>query len=398
MPAEVATTGELSEEVDAARTAQARDDGVPAEVATTGELSEELDAARTAQARDDGVPAEVVTTAGGRASGDRYVALVPGHRGAPQLSEEVDDTLTAHARDDGVPAEVATTGELSEEVDDTLTAHARDDGVPAEVITTAGGRASGDRHLALVPGHRGAPRGAKPRLPNYVWTALILAAAGSGLLLQLRQPLDSSETRSAAISDQPATAIASEPSVPEVPRLAASEPEPKERASKAPAGKPSGSATAIASEPSVPEVPRLAASEPEPKERASKAPAGKPSGSAVASGRAPARKVAAPRAAPALPQANTATSVPAPAPKIQASVAAPATEPLAKTATLVFDVSPWGAIYIDGKPQGTTPPVKTLDVPPGTHRIEVRNSAQLPYLSSQTLQPGDVRRIRHNFQ
>jgi hypothetical protein len=284
-----------------------------------------------------------------------------------ELSEAVDDALTAHARNDGAPAEVAMTAELSEAVDDTLTAHARDDGAPAEVVTTAGGRASGDRHLALVPGHRGAPQGAKLRLPNYVWIALILAAAGSGLLWQWRQSLDSGETRSAAISDQPATAIASEPSVPEEPRLAASEPEPKERASKAPGGKPSGSA--------------------------------------VASGRAPARKVqpsvAAPARARVLPQANTATSVPAPAPKIQASVAAPATErdiPLVKTATLVFDVSPWGEIYIDGKPHGTTPPVKTLDLPPGRHRIEVRNSAQLPYLSSHTLQPGDVRRIRHHFE
>jgi hypothetical protein len=282
------------------------------------------------------------------------------------LSEVVDDTLTAHARHDGAPAEVAMTAGLSEAVDDTLTAHARDDGAPAEVVTAARGRASGDRHLALVPGHRGAPQGAKLRFPNYVWIALILAAAGSGLLWQWRQSLDSGETRSAAISDHPATAIASEPSVPEEPRLAAPEPEPKERASKAPGVEPSGSA--------------------------------------VASGRAPARKVkpsvAAPAKARLLPQA-TATSVPAPAPEIQASVAAPATErdiPLVKTATLVFDVSPWGEIYVDGRLHGTTPPAMTVGLPPGWYRIEVRNSARPPYLSYTTLEPGEVRRIRHHFE
>jgi len=226
---------------------------------------------------------------------------------------------------------------LSEEVDGALAPHARDDGVPAEVATTAGGRASGDRHVALVPGHRGAPQAAKLRLPNYAWIALILAAAGSGLLWQWRQSPDPSETRSAAVSDEPATAIASEPSVPDEPRLAASKPELKKRASKASAGRPPGSA--------------------------------------VASG-APARKIHPSAAALATAQAL----------------------PPAKTATLVFDVSPWGEIYVNGKPHGTTPPVKTLDLPPGRHRIEVRNSAQPPYLSFSTLQPGDVRRIRHDFE
>jgi eukaryotic-like serine/threonine-protein kinase len=225
---------------------------------------------------------------------------------------------------------------LSEEVDGALAARARDDGMPAEVATTAGGRAFGDRHVALVPGHRGAPQAAKLRLPKSALIALILAAGGSSLLWQWWQSPDPSETRSAAISDEPATAIASEPSVPDEPRLAASKPEPKKRASKAPAGRPPGSAVAS---------------------------------------NAPARKIQ--------PSAALAT--------------APALPP-AKTATLVFDVSPWGEIYVNGKPHGTTPPVKTLDLPPGRHRIEVRNSAQPPYLSFSTLQPGDVRRVLHDFE
>jgi hypothetical protein len=88
-------------------------------------------------------------------------------------------------------------------------------------------------------------------------------------------------------------------------------------------------------------------------------------------------------------------------PPAVALASAPASAPVpppVKTAALVFDVSPWGEIYVDGTRHGTTPPVKTLDLPPGRYRIEVRNSARPPYLSYTTLEPGDVRRIRHQFE
>jgi hypothetical protein len=91
--------------------------------------------------------------------------------------------------------------------------------------------------------------------------------------------------------------------------------------------------------------------------------------------------------------------------KIEPPAVALATEPAsaplpppAKTATLVFDVSPWGEIYVDGKLHGTTPPVKTVDLPPGRHRIELRNPAQPHYVVHTTLEAGDVRRIRHQFE
>jgi serine/threonine protein kinase len=71
--------------------------------------------------------------------------------------------------------------------------------------------------------------------------------------------------------------------------------------------------------------------------------------------------------------------------------------PLSKTALLVFAVSPWGEIYINGKLHGTTPPIATLDLPPGRHRIEVRNPSQPAYVTYATVRAGDVRRIRHEF-
>ena len=241
-------------------------------------------------------------------------------------------------------------GELGEEVDGVLTAHARDEAVSAAAGTTDE-RASDDRNVVLMPRHRGAPQRAKLRLPTYALTVLILAVAGSGFQWQWRQSLGSSEADSATPSEEPATAITFEPSIPDEPRLSASAPEPQK-----------------------------AASEPEPKKRASKAPGRKPSRSAVASGSAPAQEIE----PPAVALATEPASAPLPPP--------------AKTATLVFHVSPWGEIYVDRKLHGTTPPLKTVDLPPGRHRIELRNSDQPHYVIYTTLEPGDVRRIRHQFE
>lgn len=67
------------------------------------------------------------------------------------------------------------------------------------------------------------------------------------------------------------------------------------------------------------------------------------------------------------------------------------------TARLILAVSPRGELYINGKHQGTTPPITTLDLEPGMHRVEVRNGSRRPYLTYMTMEAGDVRRIRHDF-
>jgi len=66
-------------------------------------------------------------------------------------------------------------------------------------------------------------------------------------------------------------------------------------------------------------------------------------------------------------------------------------------AKLIIAVAPRGEIYIDGKHYGTTPPITTLDLEPGMHRIEIRSGSRRPYVTYMTLQAGDVRRIRHEF-
>jgi hypothetical protein len=67
------------------------------------------------------------------------------------------------------------------------------------------------------------------------------------------------------------------------------------------------------------------------------------------------------------------------------------------TARLILAVSPRGEIYVDGKHHGTTPPITTLDLEPGMHRIELRSPARKPFLTYMTVEAGDVRRIRHDF-
>jgi len=67
------------------------------------------------------------------------------------------------------------------------------------------------------------------------------------------------------------------------------------------------------------------------------------------------------------------------------------------TATLIIAVSPRGEIYIDGERHGTTPPTTKFDLEPGMHRIEIRSASRKPYLTYMTVQAGDVRRIRHDF-
>jgi hypothetical protein len=67
------------------------------------------------------------------------------------------------------------------------------------------------------------------------------------------------------------------------------------------------------------------------------------------------------------------------------------------TARLIITVSPRGELYIDGKHHGTTPPITTLVLEPGMHRIEIRSGSRKPYLTYMVVQAGEQRRIRHDF-
>ena len=61
-------------------------------------------------------------------------------------------------------------------------------------------------------------------------------------------------------------------------------------------------------------------------------------------------------------------------------------------------VSPWGEIYLDGRIQGVSPPLTELEVMPGTHEIEIRNTTFPPYSRVIRAKAGGVIKIQHKFK
>jgi serine/threonine-protein kinase len=114
----------------------------------------------------------------------------------------------------------------------------------------------------------------------------------------------------------------------------------------------------------------------------------------------------APRPKAPLRAAKKPPPPPPPAPVVEPSQPLPVVEvaplprpapPPPQTGRVVLAVSPWGEVYVNGKLRGTTPPLAEVELPPGRHRIEIRNSAQLPYHTFVELHAGETQPIRHAF-
>jgi len=76
----------------------------------------------------------------------------------------------------------------------------------------------------------------------------------------------------------------------------------------------------------------------------------------------------------------------------------PSPPPAPRTATVRLSISPWGEVFIDGKFRGMTPPMEALELPPGRHRLEIRNNLMPTYVADVRLDAGDTRQIRHRFE
>lgn len=66
-------------------------------------------------------------------------------------------------------------------------------------------------------------------------------------------------------------------------------------------------------------------------------------------------------------------------------------------ATVQLSVLPWGEVHIDGKLRGVTPPLNEIDLTPGKHHIEIRNSDFPPLAVNVRLKSGESHRINHRF-
>jgi hypothetical protein len=126
---------------------------------------------------------------------------------------------------------------------------------------------------------------------------------------------------------------------------------------------------------------------------------GKPAAAPAKPATAPARTGAAssrPGAAQAKPKAATATARTPPVEEIAEPDAVVAE--IAAPASVSFAISPWGEVHIDGKMRGISPPLRTVDLTPGRHRIEIRNANFPPHVEIVDAKSGGKIRIRHKFQ
>ncbi|HEX6298204.1 MAG TPA: PEGA domain-containing protein [Burkholderiales bacterium] len=66
--------------------------------------------------------------------------------------------------------------------------------------------------------------------------------------------------------------------------------------------------------------------------------------------------------------------------------------------SIVFAVAPWGEVLIDGKSRGVSPPLRTVEVPAGPHRIEIRNSTFPVHVAKVEVKAGEAVQVRHRFR
>jgi class 3 adenylate cyclase len=76
-----------------------------------------------------------------------------------------------------------------------------------------------------------------------------------------------------------------------------------------------------------------------------------------------------------------------------AAAAAPAAPGVIQLAVL-----PWGEVFVDGRSRGVSPPLRTIELPPGSHIVEVRNTAFPNFAQRIEVRSGEAVRFRHQFR
>ncbi|MFH0998705.1 MAG: PEGA domain-containing protein [Pseudomonadota bacterium] len=76
----------------------------------------------------------------------------------------------------------------------------------------------------------------------------------------------------------------------------------------------------------------------------------------------------------------------------------PQSTPSVPNAILQLAITPWGEVYVDGKRQGTTPPLTRVSIAPGKHRIEIKNTTFPAYSQTYDIKPNEKLKISHKFK
>ena len=74
-----------------------------------------------------------------------------------------------------------------------------------------------------------------------------------------------------------------------------------------------------------------------------------------------------------------------------------AAEPPPKPGTVKLAIQPWGEIYVDGGRRGVSPPMKSISLAPGKHRIEIRNGDFAPYKETIEIKSGAETTVQYSF-
>jgi len=70
----------------------------------------------------------------------------------------------------------------------------------------------------------------------------------------------------------------------------------------------------------------------------------------------------------------------------------------AAPAVVSLGIAPWGEIYLDGQKKGISPPLNRLQMDPGLHTIEIRNSTFTPFIRTVDLKPGEQLKVTCKFK
>jgi len=80
-------------------------------------------------------------------------------------------------------------------------------------------------------------------------------------------------------------------------------------------------------------------------------------------------------------------------PELVATIPAPPRE-----ATLNIVALPWAEVFVDGTRQGVSPPLRSIPLRPGRHRVELRNGSFPAHIETVELKPGTELSITHRFR
>ncbi len=70
----------------------------------------------------------------------------------------------------------------------------------------------------------------------------------------------------------------------------------------------------------------------------------------------------------------------------------------AREAVINIIALPWAEVYVDGTRQGVSPPLRSITIRPGKHRVELRNASFPTYVETVELKSGAEVSVRHRFR